>query len=91
MNITLQKYLHTYAEYRKKYSTASPYGLSSTYSEFSKFFYVCVWAWGLALEELQSSRYIHHSYSIPELQQKLSSKLMSVKFEGVSGVFNTNA
>ncbi len=91
MNITLQKYLHTYAEYRKKYSTASPYGLSSTYSEFSKFFYVCVWAWGLALEELQSSRYLHHNYSIPELQQKLSSKLMSVKFEGVSGVFNINA
>ncbi len=91
MNITLQEYLHAYAEYRKKYNTASPYGLSSTYSEFSKFFYICVWAWGLALEELQSSRYIHHSYSIPELQQKLSSKLISVKFEGVSGVFNTNA
>ncbi len=46
MNITLQEYLHTNSEYRKKYNTVSPYDLSSTYSEFSNFFYDCVWAWG---------------------------------------------
>ena len=91
MNRTLEDYHADYDEYRNTYNQrVNSGGTLSSYSKFASFFYDSVWAWALALDQVESSLNVSASYGNTGYAQQISHKLAAVHFEGMSGEFVLN-
>ena len=91
LNQSLENYYSDYEEYRKNYNNrVNPGGTISSYSEFASFFYDIVWAWALALDQVESSLNVSASYGNAGYAQNISHKLAAVHFEGISEKFVLN-
>ena len=91
LNQSLENYYSDYEEYRKNYNNrVNPGGTISSYSEFASFFYDIVWAWALALDQVESSLNFSASYGNAGYAQNISHKLAAVHLEGISEKFVLN-